>query len=149
MSQFPLSQFRGAVHYRDLGAKTARPEGDELKSGGKKDNRKRVLKRTEEEEQKELDASVAGQRALAENRSKAESLYREAMTESPQLGGPHRGIGMLYEAESKTAEARAEYREYLTLAPADANDRERIGRRLEKLVGSADSKAKQVNMEKK
>lgn len=122
--------------YRDLGAKTARPEGDELKGGGKRDNRNRVLKRTAEEEQKELEASASGQRALAENRSKAESLYREAMKDSPQLGDPHRGIGMLYEDESKKTEAEAAYREYLKLAAADANDRVRIERRLEKLAAS-------------
>ena len=135
--------------YRGLGAKTARPEGDELQSGGKKENRKRVLKRTAEEEQKELDVSATGQRALADNRSKAESLYREAMHDSPQLGDPHRGIGMLYEDESKKTEAEAEYREYLKLAAADANDRLRIDRRLEKLASSPVSNTKQANTEKK
>jgi predicted Zn-dependent protease len=135
--------------YRDLGAKTARPEGDELKGGGKRDNRKRVLKRTAEEEQNELDASTRGQRALAENRSKAESLYREAIKDAPQLGDPHRGIGMLYEAESKKTEAETEYREYLKLAVADANDRVRIDRRLEKLASSPASNMKQANTDKK
>ncbi len=135
--------------YRDLGAKTARPEGDELKGRGKKDNRKRVLKRTAEEEQKELDASAKGQSALAENRSKAESLYREAMKDSPQLGDPHRGIGMLYEDESKKIEAESEYREYLKLAAADASDRVRIDRRLEKLASSTVSNTKPANAEKK
>jgi predicted Zn-dependent protease len=135
--------------YRGLGAKTARPEGDELKGAGKKDNRNRVLKRTAEEEQKELDALPTGQRALAENRSKAESLYRKAIKDSPQLADPHRGIGMLYESESKKTEAEAEYREYLKLAAADANDRARIGRRLEKLASSPLSNTKQANTEKK
>jgi len=133
--------------YRGLGAKTARPEGDELESGGKKENRKRALKRTAEEEQKELDASAKGQRALAENRSKAESLYREAMQDAPQLGDPHRGIGMLYEDESKKTEAEAEYRQYLNLAAPDANDRVRIDRRLERLSSSPISKTKPANTE--
>jgi predicted Zn-dependent protease len=135
--------------YRDLGAKTARPELDELKGGAKKENRNRVLKRTAEEEQKELEASAKGQRALAENRSKAESLYREAMNDSPPLGDPHRGIGMLYEDEFKKTEAEAEYREYLKLAAADANDRVRIDRRLEKLTSSPVSNTKPANTEKK
>lgn len=124
--------------YRDLGAKTPRPEGDELENEGKKDNRKRVLKRTEQEEQKELDASPKGQTALAENRSKSESLYREAIQDAPQIGDPHRGLGMLYEDESKKSEAETEYREYLKLASADANDRARIERRLEKLATPAE-----------
>jgi hypothetical protein len=135
--------------YRNLGAKTARPEGDELKGDGKRNNRNRVLKRTAEEEQKELDASLTGQRALAENRSKAELLYREAIKESPQFGDPHRGLGMLYEDESMKAEAEAEYREYLKLAAAGANDRVRIDRRLEKLAGSPVSNTTQPSTERK
>lgn len=135
--------------YRDLGAKTARPEGDELKGSGKKDNRNRVLKRTAEEEQKELGASSKGQSALAENRSKAESLYREAMEDSPQLGDPHRGRGMLYEDESKKTEAETEHREYLRLAAPDTNDRVRIERRLERLANWPVSDTKQAKTEKR
>lgn len=119
--------------YSALGAKTAKPAGEELTAAGKKENRNRVNKHTELEEEQALAATPDGRRALAENRSKAEALYKEAMQTDPKLGDPHRGLGMLYEDESKRVEAQAEYREYLKLAPPDAIDRLRIARRLEKL----------------
>ena len=113
------------------------PEGEELKGSGKKDNRNWILKRTAEEvSRKSSMLRPKGQAALAENRSKAESLYREAIKDAPQLGDPHRGIGMLYEDESKKVEAeRRNTAEYLKLKPLpNASDRPRIARRLEKLT---------------
>lgn len=116
--------------YVSLGAKTARPSGEELSVIGKKENRKRLLKRTAEEEQRDLQSLPNGQRTLVGNRSKAEALYRQAIRQGSLAADPHRGLGMLYEEESKPPEAAVEYRQYLNLAPADAPDRLRIERRL-------------------
>lgn len=118
-----------ADSYRGLGAKTARAEGDELARAGKKEQRKLTLKRTEEEEQKALLATAQGKEALASNRAKAESLYKEALATDSGFAPAHRGLGMLYQDEARRAEAASEYRRYLDLAPKDALDRLRIERR--------------------
>lgn len=126
--------------YSGLGARTVKPDGEELTSHGKKENRKRLLKETPEEEQEQLASLTDGQRTLTENRAKAESLYQQAIRRAPQLAEPHRGLGMLYDEESRKPDAAAEYRAYLNLAPADAVDRLRIERRLEKVAGGAQVK---------
>jgi hypothetical protein len=56
---------------------------------------------------------------------------------------------MLFEDESKKQEAEGEYRQYLNLAAADANDRVRIERRLEKLTSPPLANTKQAQTDKK
>lgn len=119
--------------YRSLGAKTTQPQENELSLRGKDQARHRALKLTEEEEQKVLLKSPFGAGVLQSNRGKAEALYREAIALDPGLPDPHRGLGMLYQDEAKSAEAVREYRSYLDLAPPQALDRLRIERRLEAL----------------
>jgi Flp pilus assembly protein TadD len=126
--------------YSSLGAKRALPAQDDLTPEAKKQNRNRILKRTAEEEQRDLAALPGGQETLAKNRARAESLYRQAIQKAPQLPEPHRGLGMLYEDESKDADALAEYTQYLTLAPPGAMDRLRIERRLVKLQNGTATK---------
>ena len=123
-----------------LGAKAVKPDAEELTGRGKKENRRRLLKETAEEEQEQLAARPDGGRILSENRSKAESLYKRAIQNAPQLAEPHRGLGMLYDEETRNAEAAAEYRSYLNLAPQDAVDRLRIERRLEKVAPGKQAK---------
>jgi predicted Zn-dependent protease len=125
-----------ADSYRSLGAKTPRPDGEELSKEGKETARKQNRRTTPEEEQRALLATDAGKAALLANQAKAEGLYREAMEGDARLADPHRGLGMLYQEEAKYREAATEYRRYLEMAPAQAVDRLRFERRL----GAAEKK---------
>jgi tetratricopeptide (TPR) repeat protein len=90
------------------------------------------IKRTAEEEEKELLTTPSGQQAAEGNRQKAEQLYRDAIHINPALPDSYRGLGMLFEHTGKTQEAIDQYKEYLRLAP-EALDRLRIQRRVENL----------------
>ena len=126
--------------YRNLGAKAPRPDEEELSRRGKAAARKQVLKLTAEEEQKRLMETPAGPGVLEANRAKAESLYRDAIAVDPSLPDAHRGLGMLYQDESKFADAQREYRAYLNLAPPQVPDRLRMERRLELVSRNAGAK---------
>ena len=117
--------------YRSLGAKTPRPDEEELSRHGKAAARRQVLKLTPEEGQKTLLAAPDGESTLDANRNKAESIYHQAIAADPSLPDPYRGLGMLYQEQAKYADAVREYRTYLDLAPAQAADRLRMERRLE------------------
>lgn len=127
---------------RNLGAKNRSPLPREQTEEGIKEQRTLMLKRTPAEEQSILLESPGGPAALAENRTGAESLYKQSIADDPALADPHRGLGALYEDEGKPSEAAAEYREYLKIAPADAVDRLRISRRVGKLEGGPGAAAK-------
>ena len=129
-----VSQTLEADSYRELGAKTEKPSEEELSKEGQRENRKRTLKLTEEEEQRALAATTPGKETLAANRGKAELAYRRAVAEDARWPDSHRGLGLLYEDEGRYTEAAHEYREYLRLAAPDAIDRLRIERRLQRLA---------------
>ena len=120
--------------FRSLGAKTPNPDEREQTKEGKEYVRKEVLKRTAQEEEKDLESSPLGLAALAANRKKAEAIYTETIATEPNFAEAHRGLGMLYQDEGRVEEAAREYRRYLELAPAQAADRLRIERRLEALT---------------
>lgn len=123
--------------YRSLSAKPPHPDTEELSDRGQSLDRKRMLKLTADEEQQQLLRTPQGKAALENNRAKAESLYRETISQTPEFPDAHRGLGMLYQEQARYPEAAREYREYLRLAPADAPDRLRIERRLESASGAA------------
>jgi predicted Zn-dependent protease len=91
------------------------------------------LKLTEEEEFRSLAATVEGQTALKNSQSLSEDLFREAIASDAAQARPHVGLGLLYQRMGRDAEAVAEYRTYLSLAPS-APDTARIARRLEALL---------------
>jgi len=66
---------------------------------------------------------------LESNQQMAEKNYRRALEVSPELAGPHRGLGFLYEQEHKPVQSVEEFRKYLDLAPT-AMDSPQIRRRL-------------------
>ncbi len=124
-----------AESYRALGPRSPLLTGKELTDNAKKDAAKKRAKLMPEEEERELLATAAGQQNWKSNRQKAEELYLQSQKLDNPVPMAHRGLGMLYEKIGRTKEAIDEYQKYLDLAP-DAQDRERIQRRMRILKGS-------------
>ena len=116
--------------YRALGAKTTVPTPDELTPEGEAMQRRKVLKMSEQEEQKALLNTPESQATLKENRAKAEKAFLAAIESDPQYALAYRELGFLYQDESRFADAALNYRHYLQLVADTSLDRLRIGRRL-------------------
>jgi tetratricopeptide (TPR) repeat protein len=121
-----------AESYRTLGPRSPQLTEKELTNSAKKDAAKKRVKRTAEEEERDLLATDAGKDNWQKHQQKAEELYRRALSAENPTPVAHRGLGMLYEKLDRKSDAVAEYEKYLELAPT-ATDRERIQRRLEAL----------------
>lgn len=116
--------------YRTLGAKTTVPTSDEFTPEGQSQQRKQVLKMTEEEEQKALLKSPASQATLKDNQAKAEKAFLTAIERNPDYALAYRELGFLYQDEARYADAAANYTHYLQLVADTSLDRLRIRRRL-------------------
>ena len=116
--------------WRALGAKTALPTQDELTEEGANQQRKQVVKMTEEQEQQKLLSTPEGHATLEQNRAAAEKLFLAVIEEQPDYPLAHRELGFLYEDESRYSEAATNYQRYLQLVPSASLDRLRIERRL-------------------
>jgi tetratricopeptide (TPR) repeat protein len=116
--------------YRALGAKTTVPTPDELTPEGEDKQRKKVLKMSEQEEQKALLKTPESQAMLKENQAKAEKAFLAAVESNPQYALAYRELGFLYQDESRFADAALNYRHYLQLVADTSLDRLRITRRL-------------------
>jgi regulator of sirC expression with transglutaminase-like and TPR domain len=103
-----------------------------LTNSAKKDAAKKHEKRTDEEMERELLATAAGQENWKAHQQKAEELYQRALSADSPVAVAHRGLGMLYEKLDRRADAATEYEKYLEMA-ATATDRERIQRHIENL----------------
>jgi len=125
-----------AEAYRTLGPRPPQLTGKELTNSGKKNAAQQRIKRTAEEEERDLLATPAGQENWQKHQEMAEQLYRRALNAEKPTPVAHRGLGMLYEKLGRATDATAEYEKYLELAPS-AVDRERIQRRIENLKGKA------------
>jgi predicted Zn-dependent protease len=121
-----------AESYRTLGPRTPQLTEKELTNSAKKDAAKKRVKRTLEEEERDLLATDAGKENWQKHQQKAEELYRRALSAENPTPVAHRGLGMLYEKLERKSDAVAEYEKYLELSPT-ATDRERIQRRLDAL----------------
>jgi tetratricopeptide (TPR) repeat protein len=116
--------------YRALGAKTTVPTPDELTPVGVGKQRTKVLKMSEQEEQKALLKTPESQATLKGNQAQAEKAFVAAIASGPQYALAYRELGFLYQDESRFADAALNYRHYLQLV-ADTNlDRLRIARRV-------------------
>ncbi len=129
----PAYQVLLADAYRSLGPKTAAPNDQELTKQGQSEHRKRYLKLTEQEEFRELLAMPSGSAERKANLDKSEKLYIDVIAHIPTLADAYRGLGMLFEEQSRHSEAVQAYRRYLDLAPPDTIDRLRIESRLKRL----------------
>jgi predicted Zn-dependent protease len=117
--------------YRDLGARTPEPAQEELAS--RANHRWKLLRLTQEEEEKSLLDRPGGAELAKANETMAAALYLKAIALAPSLPGTHRGLGMLYQKQARNDDAAREYRRFLELAPAADLDRLRIQRRLDVL----------------
>jgi beta-barrel assembly-enhancing protease len=115
--------------YRGLGPRAPLPAAEELTSKGKEEARKMMSNMTPQEYEAALLNAPGGQEALESNQQLAAKNYRRALDISPDLAGPHRGLGFLYEQEHKPEQSVQEFRKYLDLAPS-AVDAPQIRRRL-------------------
>jgi tetratricopeptide (TPR) repeat protein len=118
-----------AESYRTLGPRAPQLTEKELTNSAKKDATKKREKRTVEEEERELLATVAGKDNWQRHQQMAEQLYRRALNAENPAPVAHRGLGMLYEKLGRGSDAAAEYEKYLELSPS-AIDHERIQRRV-------------------
>ncbi|HYR74454.1 MAG TPA: M48 family metalloprotease [Pyrinomonadaceae bacterium] len=121
-----------AEAYRNLGPRSPQLTEKELTNSAKKNALKKREKRTAEEEERELLATLEGQQNWKTHQQKAEELYQRAANLENPFPAIHRGLGMLYEKLGRPNDAISEYEKYVELAPA-AVDRERIKRRIEAL----------------
>jgi predicted Zn-dependent protease len=121
-----------AESYRTLGPRAPQLTERELTNSAKKDAAKKSLKRTAEEDERELLATPAGKENWQRHQQMAEDLYRRALNAENPVPVVHRGLGMLYEKLERRTDAAAEYEKYLELSPL-ASDRARIQRRIETL----------------
>jgi predicted Zn-dependent protease len=121
-----------AESYRTLGPRAPQLTERELTNSAKKDAAKKSLKRTAEEDERELLATPAGKENWQRHQQMAEDLYRRALNAENPVPVVHRGLGMLYEKLERRTDAAAEYEKYLELSPS-ASDRARIQRRIETL----------------
>src|SRR5215211_967163 len=121
-----------AESYRTLGPRAPQLTERELTNSAKKDAAKKRVKRTLEEEERDLLATPAGQDNRQRHQQMAEQFYRRALNAENPAPVAHRGLGMLYEKLDRASDAASEYEKYLELSPA-AIDRERIQRRIEAL----------------
>jgi tetratricopeptide (TPR) repeat protein len=116
--------------YRALGAKTTVPTPDELTPEGEAMQRRKVLKMSEQEEQKALLKIPESQAMLKENHAKAEKAFLAAIESNPQYALAYRELGFLYQDEFRFADAALNYKHYLQLVADTSLDRLRITRRL-------------------
>jgi predicted Zn-dependent protease len=121
-----------AESYRTLGPRSPQLTEKELTNSAKKDAAKKRVKRTAEEEERDLLATDAGKDNWQQHQQKAEELYKRALSAENPTPFAHRGLGMLYEKLDRKSDAVAEYEKYLELS-STATDRERIQRRVEAL----------------
>jgi len=118
--------------YRTLGPREAQLTEKELTNSAKKDAAKKSEKRTDEEIERELLATPAGQENWKVHQQRSEESYQRALSAENPVAVAHRGLGMLYEKLDKRTEALAEYEKYLQAAPA-ATDHGRIQKRIDNL----------------
>jgi Flp pilus assembly protein TadD len=127
--QDPQALYLLGEAYRSLGPRRKELSAEERSPDGRHAADKEFLKRTPEEEERELAETPEGREALRSNQKTAGELFLRAVKLDARAAKPHLGLGMLFSQQGRAPEARAEYRRYLELAPA-APDRLRVEKRL-------------------
>lgn len=118
--------------YRMLGPRTPEPSERDLTARGEAQARRTLKRQTTDEEEKDLLSRPDGPAIRQANQKKAEEWYTKARVLDASCSNAYRGLGLLYEDQGKSTEARAAYRRYLELAP-EASDSLRIRRRMDAL----------------
>ncbi len=122
--------------YRALGPRSVKPSAEERTRNGERAAVKDLIRYTVDEENKSLAATTEGRALLDSNWKESEQVFQQAAGMQPFLPEPHRGLGSLFSSQGRIAEASAEYRKYLDLAPA-ATDRRQIENRISALNSSS------------
>jgi Zn-dependent protease with chaperone function len=91
--------------YLALGPRTPKPTEEELGRGGKRDEQNMMRKFTPDEEERDLLAKGEGQKNWQGNQQLAEEAYRKALAIDANHAKSYRGLGQLYEKQSKNREA--------------------------------------------
>ncbi len=118
--------------YRALGARSPQPAPEELSDNSQAAALRRLEKLTIQEENAFHEREQGGQEKLKLSEAKAEEFYLKAAAAGTPNPRAYLGLGLLYEKQSRTEEARAAFRKYLAGLP-NAPDRRRVQRRLEVL----------------
>jgi len=85
-----------AESYRTLGPRAPQLTEKQLTNDAKKDAAKKSLKRTDEEEERDLLATPEGKANWEKHQQMAEQFYRRALNAENPAPVVHRGLGMLY-----------------------------------------------------
>jgi predicted Zn-dependent protease len=115
--------------YAALGPRSPEPLAEEKTDQGKKEAKKRRNKLTLQEEERTLAATPAGKERQTANYAEAEKFYNRATELEPNYALAWRGLGELYEKQSRPQQSVEAYSKYLELQPA-AMDRLMILRRV-------------------
>jgi predicted Zn-dependent protease len=115
--------------YAALGPRSPEPLAEEKTDQGKKEAKKRRNKLTLQEEERTLAATPAGKERQTANYAEAEKFYNRATGLEPNYALAWRGLGELYEKQSRPQQSVEAYSKYLELQPA-AMDRLMILRRV-------------------
>jgi predicted Zn-dependent protease len=115
--------------YAALGPRSPEPLAEEKTDQGKKEAKKRRNKLTLHEEERTLAATPAGKERQTANYAEAEKIYNRATELEPNYALAWRGLGELYEKQSRPQQSVEAYSKYLELQPA-AMDRLMILRRV-------------------
>ncbi len=118
--------------YRTLGARTAEPAPEEYSEDNKGRTRKMLRKMTFAEYDKALLQAPQGKERWEVNCSEAEKAFARALELDGTNPEAHRGLGFLYEAQGRQADALTKLETYLELVP-NARDARQIRQHVESL----------------
>jgi tetratricopeptide (TPR) repeat protein len=119
--------------YRSLGPRQQRLTERELTDGGLRTGYRQTQRRTEEEDTKELSATLEKRKALEANQRKAEELFQKAAGMDPSLSDTYLALGALYEQQGKWDEAMTAYRKCVALS-GQSTGKARAERRAEEIA---------------
>ena len=122
--------------YRTLGGRTPVLESEELTIEAMNATRKRLHNMTVTEFDKALLADPHGATHWQANLDRSEEAFHKALDMDPKNATAHRGLGFLFERNDARAEAIAQFKKYLEIAP-NAKDARQIRMRLESLEQSS------------
>jgi beta-barrel assembly-enhancing protease len=131
-----------ADSYAALGPRPLDPSAEETTRQGKREAKKRRNKLTSQEEDRALAATPAGGELQKANYKEAEKLYLQAVELEPKNAMAWRGLGELYEKQSRHQNSIDAYRKYVEFQPA-AMDRLMIMRRIKAMEAKSTPAAPQ------
>jgi tetratricopeptide (TPR) repeat protein len=118
--------------FRALGARSPEPTQEEQTKKAKKNARRLLGKSTPQEYEQALMNAPGGKERWEINCRLSEQAFTRALEIDPRNTGAFLGLGLLFESESRFADAMANFRVFLEIAPGSLDAR-RIRQRLDSL----------------